>query len=156
MAITNGDSVTIEYTGRLDDGTVFDTSRESVAEEAGLTAHQPDREYEPLTVEVGAGHLIEGLDEALVGMDTGTEATVEIPPEKGYGERSDDRIVDHERAVFEEAMGNEDPEVGMHVRTERGHIGEVRNVDSDTVRVDFNHELAGESLEFEVEVVDCE
>jgi len=53
MSITTGDAVTLEYTGRLDDGTVFDTSRRSVAEETGLAEAQPDREYAPLTVEVG-------------------------------------------------------------------------------------------------------
>ena len=53
MSIDTGDSVTLEYTGRLDDETVFDTSRKSVAEETGLAEVQPDREYAPLTVEVG-------------------------------------------------------------------------------------------------------
>lgn len=63
MSITTGNSVTLEYTGRLDDGTVFDSSPESVAEEAGLGEAQPDREYTPLTVDVGAGQVIEGMEE---------------------------------------------------------------------------------------------
>ena len=61
--IADGDSVTPEYAGRLTDGTVFDISRASVAEEAGLTEAQPDRGYTPLTVEAGAGRVIEGTEE---------------------------------------------------------------------------------------------
>jgi len=63
MTIATGDSVTLEYTGRLDDETVFDTSRKSVAEETGLAEAQPDREYAPLTVEIGDEQIIEGMEE---------------------------------------------------------------------------------------------
>ena len=70
VTIATGDSVTLEYTGRLDGETVFDTSREAVAEEAGLAEAQPDREYAPLTVDVGAEQVIEGMEEGLVGLDS--------------------------------------------------------------------------------------
>ena len=68
MTIATGDTVEFEYTGSLDDGTVFDTSRESVANESDLATSQPNREYTPLTVEIGAGRVIEGLEDALVGL----------------------------------------------------------------------------------------
>jgi FKBP-type peptidyl-prolyl cis-trans isomerase 2 len=154
MAISDGDSVTIEYTGRLDDGTVFDTSKRDVAEDAGLAATQPDREYGPLTVEVGDGRVIEGLEEALVGMDAGDEQTLTLPPEKAYGEPSDERVIEYETANFREMLQGEEPAEGMHVQGQQGAIGEVVHAGEESVRVDFNHELAGETLEFEVEVVD--
>ena len=72
MAIEEGDSVTFEYTGRLDDGGVFDTSRESVAAEHDLD-DAAERAVSALTVEVGAGRIVEGLEDALYGMDEGDE-----------------------------------------------------------------------------------
>ncbi|PSP66550.1 peptidylprolyl isomerase [Halobacteriales archaeon QH_8_67_27] len=156
MAISNGDTVTIEYTGRLDDGTVFDTSLESVAAEKGLADDQPDREYQPLTVEIGAGRIIEGLEAGLIGMEAGDENSVTVEPEQAYGERTDDRVVDYEAAEFREMLGGRDPEVGLEIQTEEGLPGEVVDVDDETVSVDFNHELAGETLTFDVEVVSVE
>lgn len=155
MGIEPGDQATIEYTGRLtdEDGTVFDTSREEVAEEAGLAEAQPEREYEPLTVEPGAGQLIEGFDEGLVGLEEGDTETITVPPEKGYGERSDDRIMERDRAEFEQLLDGEVPEEGMMIQTEQQQVGEIVHVDEEVVRIDFNHELAGETLEFDVEVV---
>lgn len=153
MAIETDDSVTVEFTGRLDDGTVFDTSRRSVAEEAGLADQQPDREYDPLTVEVGAGRVIEGLEDALVGAEEGASLTVTVPPEKGYGEWSDEQVRKYDRAEFEEMVGGQVPEEGAFLETENGGVAEVVGVDEEAVSVDFNHTLAGETLEFDVEVV---
>ena len=154
MAIADGDTVTIEYTGRLDDGSVFDTSLESVAAEADLESDR--RSYEPLTVTVGDGGIIEGLEDALLGMEAGEDQTVEIEPERAYGERSEDRIVSYDAPEFGEMLGDEEPAEGMTVQTEQGLPGEVVAVDDDVVRVDFNHDLAGETLTFEVEVVAVE
>ena len=154
MAISEGDSVTIEYTGRLQDGTVFDTSTRDVAEAAGIAEAQPEREYGPLTVEVGDGKVIEGLEEGLVGMEAGEEETLNLPPEKAYGHPDEDRVVEYEAANFREMLQGEEPAEGMHVQGQQGAIGEVVHVDAETVRVDFNHDLAGETLEFDVEVVD--
>jgi FKBP-type peptidyl-prolyl cis-trans isomerase 2 len=156
MSIDAGDTVVLEYTGRLADGTVFDTSRRSVAEAEGLAERQPGRDYEPITVEVGSGQVIEGLDEALVGMGPGEEKTVTVPPGAGYGERSDDRVAEYDAGDFAEMLGGEEVVEGMQVRTEEGHPGEVVHAGDESVRVDFNHELAGETLEFDVEVVDVE
>ncbi|WP_436929638.1 FKBP-type peptidyl-prolyl cis-trans isomerase [Halosimplex halobium] len=156
MAISTGDTVTIEYTGRLDDGSVFDTSLESVAEEEGLTENQPDRDYQPLTVEIGSGRIIEGLEDGLVGMEAGEEDTVEIEPEQAYGERTDDRVVEYGADEFAEMLGGREVEEGLEIQTEEGLPGEVVDADDETVTVDFNHELAGEALTFEVEVVAVE
>jgi FKBP-type peptidyl-prolyl cis-trans isomerase 2 len=154
MSIDTGDSVTIEYTGRLDDGSVFDTSRESVAEESGLATDQPDREYGPLTVEVGENRIIEGLEEALIGQESGAKPTVAIPPEKAYGPWSEDQVREYERGEFEEMVGDELPQEGAYLETQEGNLAEVVHVDESVVRVDFNHALAGETLEFDVEIVE--
>lgn len=156
MAIESGDQVSLEYVGRLDDGVVFDTSREEVADEVGITAEQPDREFTPLTVEVGSGRIIEGLEEALIGLEEGETETVTIPPEKAYGEPQDDHVQEYEAAGFNQMLQGHQATEGMHVRTEDGTLGEVVHVDDEAVRVDFNHELAGETLTFEVEIVDIQ
>ena len=154
MTITTGDSVTLEYTGRLDDETVFDTSRESVAEEKGLAEAQPDREYAPLTVDVGAEQVIEGMEEGLIGMEAGESETLSIPPEKAYGERSEERVQEFETEELRGMLGGQTPEEGSFLEAQNGQQGEVVHVDEDVVRVDFNPRLAGETLTFEIEVID--
>ena len=154
MAIENGDQVTIEYVGQLNDGTVFDTSRESIAEESGLDEAQPEREYTPLTVRIGDEEIIEGLEDGLIGLQESDTEIITIPPEKAYGEPSDDQIIEQDRDNFEELLQGETPEEGMMIQEQDGRIGKVIHVGSEIVRLDFNHELAGETLEFEVEIVD--
>lgn len=153
MTITTGDTVAIEFTGRLDDGTVFDTSRESVAERTGLADSQPEREYGPLTVEVGAERVIEGLEAALVGLEEGDTPTVRLPPEKAYGPRSEDQVREYDAESFSDMVGGQIPEEGAYLETQDGGIAEIVHVDDDVVRVDFNHQLAGETLEFDLEVL---
>lgn len=153
MTIASGDMVELEYTGRTDDGVVFDTSEESVAEESGLAASQPDREFSPLTVEIGSGQIIDGLENALVGLEEGTSTTVAIPPENGYGKRSDDRVREYEVAELTEALGGQPPEEGAYLETQDGSQGEIVHVDDEVARLDFNNPLAGETLEFDIEVL---
>jgi len=115
MTIATGDSVTLEYTGRLDDETVFDTSRKSVAEETGLAEAQPDREYAPLTVEIGDEQIIEGWrrTDRVRGWET---ETLTIPPEKAYGEPSDENIQEFETEELREMLGGQTPEEGLTLR----------------------------------------
>ena len=155
MAIEPGDRVAIEYVGRFEDGTVFGTSNYAVAAEAGLAAAEdrdPD-DYGPLTFTVGEGEVIEGLDDAVCGMTVGEDATVTVPPAAAYGEVRDDRLREYDREPFE-AMVDADAEVGLHVHAQNGLHGDVVAVREERVEVDFNHELAGQTLVFELEVVD--
>jgi FKBP-type peptidyl-prolyl cis-trans isomerase 2 len=156
MAITQGDSVTIEYVGRLADGMVFDTSDEQLAEQSGLAEENPERIFEPLTVDVGEDTIIPGLQEALRGMEAGDETTVTIPPEQAYGEHTEERIGEYDRQAFEEMIGDRELREGFEVETDDGLPGRVVEFDADTVRVDFNHELAGETLTFEIRILDVE
>ena len=155
MPVSRGDTVTVEYVSRTADGPVFDTSRESVAVAEGLD-HHPDRAYDPLTVEIGDSPIIEGLEEGLVGLEVGAETTVDVPPEDGYGSYTEDRVVSYDAPEFREMVEGREPGVGLEVRTAEGLSGTVVAVGDDVVRVDFNHDLAGEHLEFEVEVLAVE
>ncbi|KAB1187231.1 MULTISPECIES: peptidylprolyl isomerase [Haloferax] len=157
MAIESGDRVALAYIGRFEDGTVFNTSRYEVAVEHGLfDAQERAREdYVPQSFVVGADEIIPGLDEAVVGMSAGDEATVTVPPEKGYGEFDERRVRTYDPETFEGMVG-EEPEVGLHVHAENGLHGDVISVREDAVEVDFNHELAGKTLVFDIEIVAVE
>ncbi|WP_254280143.1 FKBP-type peptidyl-prolyl cis-trans isomerase [Haloarcula marina] len=155
MPIEPGDGVTMEYVGRFEDGAVFDTSRAEVARDEGLLEAQgtDPTDYAPLSFTVGAGDIIEGLDEALVGMEAGEEATVTVPPEKAYGDPAEEKVREYDPETFESMVGKP-AEVGLHVEAENGLHGDVTAVRGDAIEVDFNHELAGRTLVFDVEVVD--
>ncbi len=154
MAIGQGDDVSVEFVGRLEDGTVFDTTREEIAQEHGLAEGPPEREYGTVTVEIGAGEIIEGIENALIGGEEGDEATFTVPPEKGYGEPDDDHVEEYDATEFAEMLEGQQPTVGMHIRTEEGATGHIVAVTEQVVRVDYNHELAGKTLEFDIEIVD--
>lgn len=154
MVIETGDAVTLEFTGRLDDGTVFDTTRQTVAEDTNLDEAQPDREYSPITLEVGADQVIPGLEDALLGLEEGTSETVTIPPADAYGEWEEDHVREYEAEEFQQMVGGETPEEGAYLETENGGIAEITHAGEQEVRVDFNHQLAGETLEFDLEVID--
>jgi len=85
-----GDNVTMDYTGKLLDGEVFDTSDSEIAIGAGL--YEPGRPYEPLVFTVGSGGVIEGMDSGVLGMKEGESKTLTIPPEKAYGQVDPARI----------------------------------------------------------------
>jgi FKBP-type peptidyl-prolyl cis-trans isomerase 2 len=154
MPITDGDSVTIEYVGRLTDGTVFDTSDEEVAQETGLIEESPDREFEPLTVEIGSENVIPGIEDALRGMEAGDTELIRVPPEEAYGEYREDRVGEYDREEFGKMLRSQELREGVEVQTESGLPGEVVDVGPETVTVDFNHDFAGETLEFEIKIVD--
>ncbi|WP_049985062.1 FKBP-type peptidyl-prolyl cis-trans isomerase [Halobellus rufus] len=154
MTIDAGDRVAIEYVGRFEDGTVFGTSRYAVASEHGLddAEEREEGDYEPLSFTVGAGEVIDGLDEAVRGMTVGETATATVPPAAAYGEVREERVREYDPETFESMVG-EPPEVGLHVHAQNGLHGDVVAVTDDAVEVDFNHELAGRTLVFDVEVV---
>jgi len=89
------DIVTLDYTGRLLNGTVFDTSIREVADKNGI--YNPLRTYEPITFTLGYGGLIKGFEEAVQGMRIGEQKEFTLPPEKAYGYRREDLIQPVER-----------------------------------------------------------
>ncbi|MDH3196996.1 MAG: peptidylprolyl isomerase [Candidatus Krumholzibacteria bacterium] len=133
-----GDTVVVHYTGRLEDGTQFDTSIGQ----------------EPLRLQIGGGRFLPGFEHALAGMNPGESKTVSIPPADGYGERRDDMIVTVAR---DEIFSDVAPEVGE--RLEMTHedatfVVTVTGITDETVTLDGNHPLAGQTLVFDLELVE--
>ncbi|MDT8358518.1 MAG: FKBP-type peptidyl-prolyl cis-trans isomerase [Methanomicrobiaceae archaeon] len=145
MAIKEGDFIRISFTGKFDDE-VFDTTDAEVAKEEGTFDSQKD--YAPLTIRVGAGHVLEGLDDALSGMEVGEEGEVEIPPEKGYGPRDESLVRSTSIKNF-----SEKPQVGTRIQVE-GKEGIVTNIVGNRVVLDFNHPLAGRTLHYTFRIED--
>ena len=111
QVVASGATITVDYIGRLNDKEVFDTSVKSVAEAAGT--YSPQRNYdEGLSFTVGAGQMIKGFDEAVVGMKVGETKTVHIPAEKAYGKRDENLIL---RVPLEQAGDTSGAQVGMKV-----------------------------------------
>ncbi len=142
-----GDTVRVDYVGKLEDGTVFDTSLQAEAAKAGLPLRPS---YSPLEFKVGAGQMIAGFDAGVVGMSEGQEKTVKITPENGYGNRREDMVV----VIPIENIGNSaEVKVGSMLSSSNGATGIVTEIKNGTAKVDFNHELAGKSLVFTIKMV---
>ncbi|WP_255336683.1 peptidylprolyl isomerase [Methanosarcina sp. KYL-1] len=150
-AVKPGDIVRVDYVGKLEDGTVFDTSIEEVATEAGI--YNENRDYIPLAFEAGAGQMIKGFDEGVIGMKVGEEKTLTIPPEKAYGEYDEAKV----QAIPLEDMGLPEPPVaGQKLSTIYGTTVTVLEVNETHAKIDFNHELAGKTLIFDITLVSIE
>ena len=141
LTIENGDFIRINYTGRLEDGTVFDTTYEEVAKEHGI--YDENARYESYVIVVGKGHVVEGLDEDIDEKEVGYHGSVEIPPEKGYGERKTELVVTYPTSSF-----TEPPVKGMRAVVE-GKEGTVVMTIGRRARIDFNSPMAGRTLTFE-------
>jgi FKBP-type peptidyl-prolyl cis-trans isomerase 2 len=147
MAAANGDTVSVNYIGKLTNGTLFDTSVKEEAQKAGLPLRPA---YSPLSFKVGAGQMIPGFDAAVVGMKIGEEKTVSLSPDSAYGQKSDEAII----SVPLDRIGNSSGiKVGALLYAQSGATGKVIEIKNGTARVDFNHELAGETLVFTIRMV---
>ena len=146
--IKEGDPVLVDYTGRLDDGTVFDTSVKDVAVEAGV--YNPNREYQPIGFTVGAGQMIKGFDAGVVGMAVGEERRLTIPPEDAYGANREELV--RTVPVEELSAAGITPVIGKKLTTNQG-VGTITEITNTSVVIDFNHRLAGKTLIFDVRIV---
>ncbi len=140
MNVRNGDRVQVHYKGTLEDGTVFDSSEGR----------------EPLEFEVGAGQIIEGFEAGVLDMEEGEEKQFSLPPEKAYGPRREELVGKLPKAQ----VGDADVEPGSRIQlqTQQGEVlsAQVVEVREDSVVIDMNHPLAGETLSFDVKVVGLE
>jgi peptidylprolyl isomerase len=132
---TDGDSVAVHYTGTLDSGEVFDSSR--------------DRD--PLGFVLGTGQMISGFDAAVHGMKVGDAITVRLEPAEAYGERDDALIIEFPIDQLTEGLNE-----GDSVRFQSGAPGVILEVNDEVFRVDTNHRLAGQFLTFDIELVSIE
>lgn len=89
--VKDGDTVAVDYLGKLEDGTVFDTSIKSEAEKT--PKYNAGRDYSPLLFTVGAGQMIKGFDKGVLGMKVGEKKTLRIPPEEAYGTGGTEQVV---------------------------------------------------------------
>lgn len=141
--------VSVNYIGKLEDGTVFDTNIASEAQAAWTFSEV--RTYSPLTFTVGAGQMIPGFEQGVVGMKKGETKTLTIPAAQAYGDPKEELLFSTGVAMFTDAGIT--PVIGESYNF-GGAPGKVTALEGDQVTLDFNHELAGKTLVFTVTVVD--
>jgi peptidylprolyl isomerase len=134
----NGNIVKVHYTGKLADGTVFDSSREG----------------DPLEFTIGDGSLIPGFEAAVIGMQPGENKSVQIPSDQAYGPFFEEMVQQISRDKFPKEM---EIELGGQVMAQQPDgeklVLTIVEITDESVTVDANHPLAGHDLEFEIEVV---
>ncbi len=139
--VTLGDTVKVHYTGRLEGGEIFDTSRER----------------EPLEFTTGQGAMIPGFENGVLGMTPGESKTITIPAAEAYGPHRPDLVASFNRAQFPAGL---EPEVGQQLQLNgqdgRQFVVQVIAVDETSVKLDANHPLAGKDLTFDLELVEIE
>ncbi len=142
MAIQKGDFIKLNYTGRFENGKIFDTTDEELAKKEDI--FNPRGLYGGDVVIVGAGHTIEGLDEDLEGKEAGYSGTVSIPPEKSFGPSNPNLI----ETVSITKLPDRNVHPGMPVELDERR-GVVSRVIGRRVTVDFNSPLAGKTVSYE-------
>jgi peptidylprolyl isomerase len=133
----NGDVVKVHYTGKLEDGMVFDTSL--------------DRD--PLEFQIGEGRLIPGFEEAVIGMRVGESKTTKVPPERAFGAYHQEKVYVIDRSRFPA-----DVEIGQEFELDqednRSKFAAVADISKESVTLDGNHALAGHNLIFEIQLLE--
>jgi peptidylprolyl isomerase len=139
MSVHSGDTIRVHYTGRLTDGTEFDSS-------AGK---------EPLEFTVGTGMVIPGFDKGVTGMAIGETKVIEIPAAEAYGPRTDEMVVAIPRAEFGRDFS---AKAGEKLAIQLGDGTRIpvmiSRIDDEVVELDANHELAGKDLVFTITLVE--
>lgn len=139
MKVENNNTVKVHYTGKLNDGTVFDSSEGR----------------EPLQFTVGGGQMIPGFEKAVMGMELNETKTVTIPAAEAYGPSSDE--MKHE-VPKSQLPGEMVPEVGMDLLSKspdgREMVVKIVEVRAESIVIDANHPLAGKDLVFDITVVE--
>jgi len=134
-----GDKVRVHYTGKLEDGSVFDTSEQDA----------------PLEFTLGRGEVIPGFDQAVLGMTPGQSKTATIPATEAYGPHHEEMVAELSREHLPDDL---DAEIGdqLQLRMTDGHdlVVLVRDTSEDSITVDANHPLAGKDLTFSIELVE--
>ena len=140
MPVKKGDKIKVEYEGKLEDGTVFDSS---------------EKHGKPLEFEVGSGQLIKGFDEAVIGMKEGEEKEVKIDPDQAYGHPNKEMV----KKVPKDKFPSDKPlQAGMILLMGtpdgRQFPAKVVEISDKEVTLDMNHPLAGHTLIFKIKVVE--
>ena len=137
--VKHGDTVKIHYTGKLEDGTIFDTSAKR----------------DPLQFKIGAGQVISGFEQAVVGMNPSKSKTVKVPADKAYGPHREEMVLVVDRNKIPKnlklELGQE-----LQIPQEDGQktIVAVTNISESSVTLDANHPLAGKDLTFDIQLIE--
>ena len=134
--VENGNTVKVHYTGKFEDGSVFDSSVNN----------------EPISIQIGSKQVIPGFENALLGMTIGESKTITLSPEEGYGLPRQEMIQEIQRALVPADVTEG---VELTTTTEQGvYNAVVLEIKDETVLLDFNHPLAGKNLVFDLELVE--
>jgi len=137
--VKKGDKVKLHYTGRLEDGKVFDSSK--------------DRD--PIQFEAGAGEIIPGLDEAIIGMEAGEKKDISISSDNAYGNYEEKLLIDIPNDKLPKDIKPEkDKLLNLVDKQGRTIPAKVMEIKDNSIVVDANHPLAGQDLDFEIELVE--
>lgn len=144
-----GSLILIDYTAKVKDSDeIFETTVEENAKKSNL--YDPGIKYEPRLVSIGEGWVLKGLDEILTTAKIGDKLNVDIPPEKAFGMRDQNKV----RMIPQRKFGDKADEIKagdvVDIDDRRGF---VRFIGSGRVQVDFNHRLAGKTLNYDVNVL---
>lgn len=134
-----GDHVILHFTGKNEDDEIFATTKGE----------------KPVELTIGKGTVIRGVENGILGMQVGEHRTLIVPPEKAFGERNRQLVTTVKKDDFPESI---QPRIGqkLQVRVEENKLTEVRvtDIDADDITLDANHPLAGQTLKFEINLVD--
>jgi peptidylprolyl isomerase len=135
----NGDKVKVNYTGKLDDGTVFDTT-------SGRS---------PLEFTIGEGQLIPDFEQAVIGMEPGESKSIQVASENAYGPHRDEMVMTVERKDLPQGL---DPQVNQQLQVQQANsqpfVVTVTEVSEASVTLDANHPLAGKDLLFDIQLAE--
>ena len=144
MSIKVGDIIKVQYEGSLEDGTVFDST---------------ELNGEPLIFEVGAGNIIQGFENSVIGKAVGKEFDIKIQPSEAYGDRNPQFIKNVPKSEFPE---NIDPKPGMILQISGPHgemkLALIAQVEENEIKIDMNHPMSGLVLNFKIKILEvgCE
>lgn len=147
-AVKNNDFIEVEYTGRLkEDNSVFDTTDREIAKKNGLESENAS--YGPVIVCVGEGHLIKGIDNAILGKEDGREYKFEFSPEEAFGKKNAKLIQLIPTGKFRQNKIH--PVPGLQINID-GIVGTIKTVSGGRTLVDFNHPLAGKEVSYNLKI----
>jgi FKBP-type peptidyl-prolyl cis-trans isomerase SlyD len=145
--LQDGDFVRIAYTARtVEDGQLVDTTDEAVAEEEGVA---DQGEFEPRVIVLGEGHLFPAVEDDIRGGEVGDEGSVVVSAEEAFGEYDEEEV----QTVSADKIDEDDRYPGAQIQID-GQQGVLETIIGGRARVDFNHPLAGEDIEYDYEILD--
>ncbi|KKH92949.1 peptidylprolyl isomerase [Methanosarcina sp. 1.H.T.1A.1] len=146
--VKKGDYLLIDYTGKLENGTVFDTTLKEKALETGI--YDEEKKYSPFFFRADAGQVIKGIDAGVLGMREGEEKILKIAPGEAYGEYKNYLV---QKVPLSRLELKEPPEAGKKIITPGGSEVKVLDSTETYATLDFNQELAGKTLILEIKLV---